>query len=37
MKSFKIIGLVLTVALTAPSLANAEYKILERIKVRAYL
>ncbi len=33
MKSWKLIGLVLAATLAAPSLANAEYKILERIKV----
>jgi DNA-binding beta-propeller fold protein YncE len=33
MRSLKLFGLILAVALTAPSLANAEYKILERVKV----
>ena len=33
MKNLKLIGLVLAATLAAPSLANAEYKILERIKV----
>jgi DNA-binding beta-propeller fold protein YncE len=32
-KHLKFVGLILAVTLTAPSLANAEHKILERIKV----
>src|SRR5882672_5233535 len=33
MKTLRFFGLILSVTLTAPSLAEADYKILERIKV----